>query len=145
MLLVVAVVRVRQLDVVGRVLMVRALTSRLFWCDFNGSVDYRQITYLIWLLTSSSAKWTWCYLVFLVFWKHQDYSFDLLVQASLTLIALCGTWLGVVTSSYEAYKNCVRPRKAYGNSCSNRQCHKGSRRTRIPEPHNLLHMLIFLP
>jgi len=30
MLLVVAVVRVRQLDVVGRVLMVRALTSRLF-------------------------------------------------------------------------------------------------------------------
>lgn len=40
---------------------------------------------------------------------------------------------------------CVRPDEAFGNSCSNRQCHKGSGRTRIPEPYNLLHLLIFLP
>lgn len=39
----------------------------------------------------------------------------------------------------------VRPDKAFGNSCSNRQCHKGSKRTRTPEPYNLLHLLIFLP
>ena len=39
----------------------------------------------------------------------------------------------------------VRPDKAFGNSGSNRQCHKGSGRTRISEPYNLVHLLIFLP
>ena len=39
----------------------------------------------------------------------------------------------------------VRPDKAFGNSRYNRQCHKGSGRTRIHEPYNLLHLLIFLP